>query len=208
MSGFVGLIRCRVALMVADTQSLNREAGHFDDHQSVWLFGYGSLIYKADFPFIERRPARIYGWARRFWQGSHDHRGTPEAPGRVVTLVPQAGAACEGMAYLITPEEFAHLDHREKNGYLRFREQMHFADGGGAMSLVYIASEDNAAFLGDASELEIAEHILRCRGPSGPNSDYLLLLAEALRALNVVDEHVFAIEAHLRNLLSELQETR
>lgn len=196
VNGFQGLI------MVADTQLLNRAAGHFDDHESVWLFGYGSLIYKADFPFIQRRPARIHGWVRRFWQGSHDHRGTPDYPGRVVTLIPEPGASCEGMAYLITPEEFAHLDYREKNGYLRLREQMHFADGSVAMGLVYIASENNAAYLGEASEREIAEHIFRCAGPSGPNSEYLLLLAEALRSLNEVDEHVFSVEAHLKCLLT------
>lgn len=187
--------------MVADTQSLNRESGHFDDHDSVWLFGYGSLIYKADFPYLERRPARIHGWARRFWQGSHDHRGTPDAPGRVATLIQEPDAICEGMAYLITPEEFAHLDHREKNGYLRVKEEMFFPDGGTAFGLVYIAADDNAAYLGEAGEEDIARQIARSHGPSGANSEYVLLLADALRSLNEVDEHVFAIEAHLKRLL-------
>ena len=60
----------------------------------IAILGYGSLIFKADFPFLERRPASIEGWARRFWQGSHDHRGTPERPGRVLTLCYNKSCGC------------------------------------------------------------------------------------------------------------------
>ncbi|MCP1573660.1 cation transport regulator ChaC [Herbaspirillum rubrisubalbicans] len=135
--------------MSVNTIAINRQMSHFDDHASLWLFGYGSIIFKADFPYLERRPAHIKGWARRFWQASHDHRGTPDAPGRVVTLVPQAGAICAGMAYLITPEVFTHLDHREKNGYLRLATPISFEDGEQPVEgLIYIAAEDNAAFAG------------------------------------------------------------
>jgi len=186
--------------MTADTIAINQMMGQFDGHQSVWLFGYGSLIYKADFPYLERRPASIDGWTRRFWQGSHDHRGTPDAPGRVVTIIEEAGAICHGMAYLITPEVFAHLDHREKNGYLRLAVPIAFDDGDRIEGLVYIATPDNTAFLGAASEQEIARHIARSAGPSGPNSDYLNHLASALRELGRHDQHVFDIERHLAAL--------
>lgn len=183
--------------MSHDTTETNRRMDRFDSHDSVWLFGYGSLIYKADFPYIERRPASIANWARRFWQGSHDHRGTPEAPGRVVTLIPEPGAVCDGMAYLITPAVFAHLDYREKNGYLRFAAEITFDDGATAEGLVYIATSDNAAFLGEDSEQAIAAHIARSTGPSGPNRDYLTALALALREMGKHDPHVFEIERHL-----------
>ena len=186
--------------MSANTIRLNQAMSHFDGHDTLWLFGYGSLIYKADFPFLERKPARIHNWSRRFWQGSHDHRGTPEQPGRVVTLITAPGKVCEGMAYLITPEEFAHLDFREKNGYLRVLTDIEFRGGGCAQGVAYVADQNNSAFLGPASELEIARHIVRSEGPSGKNSDYLLQLAEALRGLDEVDEHVFAIERHLLEL--------
>ncbi|QYF92339.1 gamma-glutamylcyclotransferase [Massilia sp. PAMC28688] len=186
--------------MSHDTIAINQRMDKFDGHHSVWLFGYGSLIYKADFPFIERRPASIANWTRRFWQGSHDHRGTEAAPGRVVTLVHAAGAVCDGMAYLITPQVFAHLDHREKNGYLRLATDITFDDATTTEGLVYIATADNAAFLGPASEYDIAVHIAASHGPSGPNRDYLMELAQALRAMGKDDPHVFAIEAFLGSL--------
>lgn len=180
--------------MSVDTTASNQLMTQFDQHQRVWLFAYGSLIYKIDFPFIECRPALIRGWERRFWQGSHDHRGTPAAPGRVVTLTPQADALCAGVAYLITPQVFAHLDQREKNGYLRLSIAIEFDHGSNAQGLVYIAAADNAAFLGPASDAQIARDIARSAGPSGSNADYLLQLAAALRALGQDDPHVFALE--------------
>jgi cation transport protein ChaC len=183
--------------MSHNTIAINQRMDKFDGHHSVWLFGYGSLIFKADFPFIERRPASIADWSRRFWQGSHDHRGTVDAPGRVVTLVPEEGATCHGMAYLITPQVFAHLDHREKNGYLRLATNITFEDGSAVEGLVYIATADNAAFLGEATEQDIARQIAGSHGPSGPNRDYLLDLAHALRELGKDDAHVFAIEQYL-----------
>ncbi|QJE01297.1 gamma-glutamylcyclotransferase [Massilia forsythiae] len=183
--------------MSLNTVEINQRMDKFDRHASVWLFGYGSLIFKADFPFLERRPAHIAGWTRRFWQGSHDHRGTHSAPGRVVTLVPEPGALCHGMAYLVTPDAFAHLDYREKNGYLRLATDIRFEDGASIEGLVYIATHENAAYLGPASERDIARQIAAASGPSGPNVDYLLELAGALRELGKFDPHVFEIERHL-----------
>lgn len=183
-----------------DTSDINRRMTHFDGHARVWLFGYGSLIYKTDFPYIERRPASIGGWQRRFWQGSHDHRGTPQAPGRVVTLIAAADTICVGMAYLIEPETFGPLDIREKNGYLRLATEFTLDDGRHVEGLVYIATADNAAFLGPASERDIARHIAHSHGPSGPNRDYLIGLADALRTLRADDPHVFEIERALFEL--------
>lgn len=183
--------------MSIDTIEINQRLARFDGEQQIWLFGYGSLIYKADFAWLERRPATIRDYSRRFWQGSQDHRGTPDAPGRVVTLVAEVGAVCMGMAYRITPDEFSHLDHREKNGYLRKQLRLHFEDGTAAEALVYIADENNAAWLGPQSEAEIARQIAGARGPSGENRAYLLHLADALRELGADDAHVFSIEQHL-----------
>lgn len=185
--------------MSTNTVEHNRRRYDFSGIESVWLFGYGSLIYKVDFPYLEQRPALIRGWQRRFWQGSHDHRGTPEAPGRVATLVEKPGAVCKGMAFRVSPSVFEHLDVREKNGYLRFSTPLTFDDGSHAEGLVYIATEDNEAYLGHAPDAEIARQIASAAGPSGPNADYLLRLAESLRALGDDCPHTFAIESLLRS---------
>ncbi len=164
-----------------------------------WVFGYGSLIWRPDFDFLQAVQATLPGYTRRFWQGSHDHRGVPEKPGRVVTLVPHQNESCIGMAYLIDADTVQHtferLDYREKNGYERFAEQLHLVDGRTVSGLVYIAPINNFAYLGEAKLHDIAHQILHSSGPSGRNIDYLLELANALRALNAHDEHVFALES-------------
>jgi glutathione-specific gamma-glutamylcyclotransferase len=160
----------------------------------VWVFGYGSLIWRADFPYAERRRASIDGWSRRFWQGSHDHRGVPDAPGRVVTLIYDPAQRCVGVAYLVEHAVFDHLDHREKNGYQRIVVALEFDDTS-TDGVVYVAPAHNHAYLGPAPPSAMAAQILSSRGPSGSNVDYLYRLAAALRELDAVDEHVFELEA-------------
>jgi cation transport regulator ChaC len=180
--------------MSYDTTAINKSRQDLSRYQEIWLFGYGSIIYKVDFPYIASSKACIHGWQRRFWQGSHDHRGTVEKPGRVATLIENYQGECFGMAYQVSRDVFEHLDHREKNGYLRYEVDIHLDNNQIKPGLVYIAPSDNAAYLGPASALDIARHISDCCGPSGENSEYLLALAHALRTLNIDDDHVFAIE--------------
>ena len=170
--------------------------------EGVWVFGYGSLIWRPGMAFAERRVARVRGLARRFWQGSHDHRGLPHAPGRVVTLVEEAGASCEGVAYRLHVDRaeatFAGLDHREKNGYQRRNVQLEFRLGGTGAGIVYIAPIGNRAFLGPAPLDEMVAQISRAAGPSGTNIDYVRELEAALRRLAIDDPHVFELARRLR----------
>jgi len=163
-----------------------------------WVFGYGSLIWKQDFPVMEIRRAYIEGWARRFWQGSHDHRGLPTDPGRVLTLIETPREICWGRALLVHADVFEHLDYREKNGYERHDLPIHFDDTH-VEGMTYLAPIDNAAFLGAAPMQDIVAQIRRSKGPSGTNTDYVLELAQALRELDIEDPHVFEIEALLKS---------
>ncbi|KFY70713.1 hypothetical protein V499_08985 [Pseudogymnoascus sp. VKM F-103] len=112
--------------------------------EAFWLFGYGSLIWKPPPHFDQRLTGYITNYVRRFWQESHDHRGTPSHPGRVVTLLTHAhwstlvdvhGAPEKvwGAAYHIPASRAAevrdYLDIREINGRAR-RRRVSSADSG------------------------------------------------------------------------------
>ena len=166
----------------------------------LWLFGYGSLIWRIDFPFEERRTAALGGWTRRFWQRSTDHRGTVAAPGRVVTLIPDAAAVCWGVAYRLPLENLdrtlADLDYREKNGYQRQSVTLETATGP-LDGIAYVADEANPHF--EQSSIEImAPVIARAAGPSGANREYVFELEAGLAALSQPDPHVTEVAHAVR----------
>lgn len=164
----------------------------------MWIFGYGSLIFRPSFPFAERRDAWLSGFSRRFWQASPDHRGVPEAPGRVVTLVRDPAARTWGVAYRIATADvddvLAHLDHREQNGYERHDVALETRAGEVGATL-WLAGPDNPSWRGGEPAAAIAAIARRAVGPSGSNRDYVERLAAALRDAGERDEHVEEIHA-------------
>lgn len=186
--------------MLHDTRAINADRSDINALKDIWLFGYGSLIYKVDFPYLEVEPAFLHGWQRRFWQGSHDHRGTPEHPGRVLTLTEVPGESCFGLAYKVTSEVFDHLDHREKNGYRRLVVPLEFYNGLRTPGVAYIGLPESAAYLGQASEQDIAQQIHASHGPSGSNRDYVMHLVEALQNYGIHDPHVDAVAQRLAQI--------
>jgi cation transport protein ChaC len=151
--------------------------------------------------------------------GSEDHRGTPEAPGRVVTLIERsywedltdhhdtAPDNVWGVAYRIIPEKVAevkeYLDIREINGYSIHYAPFQPADGSAPIrTLVYIGTPENEQFVGPQDPQKLAEHIFHSKGPSGPNKDYLLNLDTALNELTPEsgDIHIHDLANRVRAL--------
>ena len=91
------------------------------DPPPLWIFGYGSLIWRPGFSYRRRQPSVLEGWHRAFCRYSFHRRGTPDRPGLVVGL--RRGKSCVGMAYAIGAEHeheaLEYLDEREGAGYLR-----------------------------------------------------------------------------------------
>ncbi|XP_050425424.1 putative glutathione-specific gamma-glutamylcyclotransferase 2 [Adelges cooleyi] len=178
------------------------------DNHMFWIFGYGSLIWKANFPFIKKYSGYIKGYTRRFYQYSPDHRGTHEFPGRVVTLIPSTDESCVwGIAYAIDDREInqvcASLDFRERSGYTKKVIQFFTNspdDEAPKKVTIYIADENNEWYAGEAPIQQIASRIIMCHGTSGPNPDYVYKLASEMRRIapDEDDKHLFELEAALK----------
>ncbi|MEM7543578.1 MAG: gamma-glutamylcyclotransferase [Pseudomonadota bacterium] len=172
----------------------------------IWVFGYGSLMWRPDFPYVERSPATLKGWQRRFWQASPDHRGTPAQPGRVVTLVADPHAQCAGVAFLLDAhtksEVLQNLDVREQNGYDREAIDFDLSDGRRVSGITYIAPPSNPSFLGPEAIEATARHIASCVGPSGSNSEYLVALANELQSMGIVDDEIVSLHAAFKKLVN------
>ncbi|CAL8313822.1 unnamed protein product [Lota lota] len=173
---------------------------------SLWIFGYGSLVWKPDFKYKRSMVGHIQGYKRRFWHGDNFHRGNDELPGRVVTLMEDDDASTWGMAFEVTgaqvEESLKYLNLREavRGGYATRSVDFYpegEVDQAPVTALVYIATEDNPLYLGPASPEEIGAQIAMSCGKTGHNLEYLLRLAEFMRQScpHVDDPHLFAIEA-------------
>lgn len=166
-----------------------------------WIFAYGSLIWRPAFEYDRSCKAALRGWRRRFWQASPDHRGVPAAPGRVVTLVADPQATCWGVAFLPRAERWAdiivELDLRERNGYARVDVELELEDGSRKPGITYVAGPDNPSFVGPAPLDGMVRQIASAVGPSGPNLEYVLRLAETLERLGIHDEEVHALRGAL-----------
>jgi cation transport regulator ChaC len=161
----------------------------------AWIFGYGSLMWRPAFKFVRREPALLRGYSRRFWQGSTDHRGTPAYPGRVVTLVPERGGLCMGIAFAVAEDDWrevvGELDRREQGGYTQRDVVVRFAGGEDVQALTYVAEPGNPNYLGPAPLAAMAQQIVSAAGPSGTNREYLERLCQCLTEFGARDQDVF-----------------
>jgi cation transport protein ChaC len=156
-----------------------------------WVFGYGSLMWRPGFAFVERAAATLHGRRRAFCIYSVHHRGTYQRPGLVLGLAP--GGATRGMAYRIAdadwPEVYAYLREREQptETYVEAKAFVRLAAGRRVETLVFLSDIHHPQWAGVLPLDRQAELIAGATGLSGRNIDYLRDLVEHLREEGVRD---------------------
>lgn len=173
---------------------------------TLWIFGYGSLIWHPGFPVAERQIARLSGWHRSFCMRSIHHRGTEDHPGLVLALDRADGAACDGVAFRVQAgaeaETLAALRERElvSSAYLEVTLPVDLAAGGQVAALAYVIDPDHTQYCGGLPLEVQAQIILSATGGRGPNRDYLWSTVEHLDALGIADPDLSWLATRVREL--------
>jgi glutathione-specific gamma-glutamylcyclotransferase len=170
----------------------------------LWVFGYGSLMWRAGFEFIEQVPARLIGEHRALCVYSFDHRGTPEKPGLVLGL--DRGGACRGIAFRVAAglrdSTIAYLRSREQTTHV-YREVMRSVwlddDARRRVSaLTYVVDRGHVQYAGRLALKEQLRIVQQGHGRSGNNRDYVLSTVRAIEAQGFRDGrlHQLALMLH------------
>ncbi len=150
-----------------------------------WVFGYGSLMWRPGFVYLERIGAVLHGRRRAFCIYSVHHRGTPQRPGLVLGLA--EGGSVRGVAYRVANEAwsdvYAYLREREQptETYVEAKVRIALADGRSVAALTFVSDQDHPQWAGDLAHSAQAEAIAGASGLSGRNIDYLRDLVMHLR---------------------------
>jgi cation transport protein ChaC len=178
------------------------------DHaaEDLWVFGYGSLMWRPGFDFLERLEARLIGAHRALCVYSFVHRGTPERPGLVFGL--DLGGACRGIAYRVAAAKRA-----ETVAYLRAREQVTMVyrectrriwlngDPGRTVgALCFMVDRSHPQYAGRLSLEQQLHHVRQGHGHSGANRDYVIEAVAAMEALGLRETELHLIAERLKGV--------
>ena len=175
---------------------------HSEPNGDIWVFGYGSLIWRPGFDYLARRQAVIHGYHRSFCIYSHVHRGTPERPGLVLGL--DRGGSCRGVVYRVAAANadrvIAYLDGRE-----RVTDVYHQAwvpartDQGSVQALTYVPRyRTHPQYAGKLAPELMANMIAHGEGQSGPGWEYLENTVDHLAELGIRDKGLAELRRRVR----------
>jgi cation transport protein ChaC len=175
---------------------------------TMWVFGYGSLLWNPGFEITVRAVATLPNYARSFCMRSIHHRGTVDDPGLVLALDKRKGAQCAGVAFAVAAgkedETLQYLRERElvSSAYLEKILTLNLADGRRVEAVTYVIDESHEQYCSDLPLEEQAQIIANAVGGRGPNWEYLYNTASHLRDIDLRDPDLEWLTARVRELVA------
>jgi cation transport protein ChaC len=165
----------------------------------LWIFGYGSLIWRPEFEFTEHRLAHVHGWHRALKMWSRINRGTPECPGLVFALL--SGGSCQGMVYRIPKREghevLATLWQREMVTAVYDPRWLHCRTAEGPVrALAFTLSRGSPSFTGELTEAQYRQIFSDSCGRFGTTLDYARQTYESLLRHGIDDAALYRLLQH------------
>ena len=172
---------------------LEKALDEWGGDEDLWIFGYGSLIWRPDFAFEERRPARVHGWHRALKMWSRINRGTPERPGLVFGLL--TGGCCRGVVFRIAREHggatLAQLWKREMaTAVYDPRWLLAETPQGRVRALAFTLSRKSPSHTGELTEEEYRAIFAFASGIYGTTLDYAHRTHEELMRHDIRDRNL------------------
>ena len=168
----------------------------------LWVFGYGSLMWRPGFAYLERRSAHVHGWRRSLCIYSHVYRGTAERPGLVLGL--DDGGVCAGVAFRVDSRLRAptirYLRERELVTSV-YKEDMVSAmleTGEQTEVLAYIADATHSQYAPPMHREQLLALVKQGVGTSGHNSEYVLNTLDHLHENGIADPELEWLAERLR----------
>jgi glutathione-specific gamma-glutamylcyclotransferase len=170
---------------------------------SLWVFGYGSLMWRPGFAYARRCKALLRGWRRSLCVYSHVHRGSPERPGLVLGL--DRGGACPGVAFevdaTLREATIRYLREREQvtSVYLERVAPVRLECGDRVRAVTYVADRLHHQYAGRLDREAMLEYVRAGQGRSGDNAEYVLETYDHLLATGIRDRDLEWLSAKLRS---------
>jgi cation transport protein ChaC len=165
----------------------------------LWLFGYGSLIWKPEIEHVEEKVALAHGWHRSFCMNMTRWRGTKDIPGLMMGL--DRGGQCKGVAFRLTDG-----DRRQQLGRL-FRREITLkpisykprvlrlaSEGGPLKALAFVINRNGLTYAGPLDDHEVVERLATSCGHWGSGADYLYNTVKNLEERGIHDRHLWRLQ--------------
>ena len=169
-----------------DIAALDRPASN------VWVFGYGSLMWRPGFEFLRALPASLHGFHRSLCIYSHQYRGTPDKPGLVFGL--DRGGSCRGVVFEVKAarwlETLSYLREREQNTNVYFEVFKQVRAKGLAEpveALAFVVNRTHVDYAGELTADDILRLVKQGQGQFGACQDYVENTLQHLRDLKIHD---------------------